>query len=691
MSPDRLTFDDTAATEPDLGPDETALGQDDSHWLQMNLQFADWASAEQVAADHVVPLLDRAEADGVATQWWYIRKYPCWRLRLRPHGHIAEDQIRAAFDGLTASGRLERCWPGVYEPETAAFGNAEGMRVAHELFHMDSRAILNLHRHEDILVGRRELSGLLCGTLMRAAALEWYEQGDVWHHVARMRPLPGDVPVDRLEELAEGLRHLMLADTSPDGPPLGKDGPLAAAADWASAFREAGAALGRAARAGALDRGLRHVLAYHVVFHWNRLGLPARQQSILAWAARGAILGPAVQKKDVPKQNQASVPAPPAVGRVAARFPLVPRPRLTCPGLATRIIQARDYAYQSEQQAHPEHCLERACSAWNLAALIAADCGMPGLAADLCWRQFTIFQKAWPVAGRIAIASLQPLVNLARLTGRAGDPEGAYQALYAVDHALRGDGASVPIHGRIIDFDRFTERADDRQDVAPWMRTVMLEDGTRFLAATGRWARAAAHATLYDDTGDRLRDARQVRAIEHLHDGDTDTALTLLEDAVITEPWERAVAACMRAYSAVRVHRRATDGVAEMLDAVREALRSLPGREAAFFRVRLGLTAVDLTTEISPGREEDLCAELIRDAAESGDAHAVRDLLRHETVRARMTPAEAQRLDTLISDSGLGQGTIPTSLLSELLEGVETAETCLTQALGIPVDHRARR
>ncbi|MCC2276171.1 thiopeptide-type bacteriocin biosynthesis protein [Streptomyces sp. ET3-23] len=659
------------------------MEQEDDHWLQLNLQFTNWASAEQTAANHVVPLLDRAQADDIATRWWFIRKHPCWRLRLRPHSHDAENSIAAAFDDLTASGHLHRWWRGVYEPETAAFGDAEGMRVAHELFHADSRAVLNLHRLGETPIGRRELSLLLCGTLMRAAAVEWYEQGDVWHRVARMRPLPDDVPADRLEELADGLRHLMLADTAPDGPLVGKNGPLAFAADWAGAFREAGAALGKAARAGTLNRGLRHVLAYHVIFHWNRLGLPARKQSILAWAARGAILGPAVRTTDVPKQNRTSLPVPAAASRLVARFPLVPRPRLACPGLATRIIQARDYAYQSEQQTHPEHRLERACSAWNLAALIAADCGMPGLAADLCWRQFTIFQKAWPVAGRTAIASLQPLVNLARLTGRAGDPEGAYQALRAMDHAIHDDGASVPIHGRTVNLDRFTERADDRQDVAPWMRTVLLEDGTRLLAATGQWARAAAHAALYDEAGDRLRDARQVRAIERLHDGDTDSALTLLGDAVITEPWERAVAACLRTCSAVHFHRRAADGVAETLGTVWEALRSLPGREAAFFRVRLGLTAVDLTTETSSGREDELCTELIRNAAESGDAHAARELLRHETVRARMTQAETQRLDMLIRDAGLSRGAIPTPLLSELMGTVETAETCLTQALGI--------
>lgn len=49
-------------------------------------------------------------------------------------------------------------------------------------------------------------------------------------------------------------------------------------------------ALGNAVQAGTLDRGLRQVLSYHVIFHWNRLGLSMRGQSVLAWAARAAIL-----------------------------------------------------------------------------------------------------------------------------------------------------------------------------------------------------------------------------------------------------------------------------------------------------------------------------------------------------------------------------------------------------------------
>lgn len=267
--------------------------QQASGWWQVYIQFADWNIAEQAAADTIGPLLDNAERSGLVSHWWFMRKYPCWRLRLHPRadGHAMRNRLAAAFDQFAADGRITKWWPGIYEAETAAFGDDEGMTAAHELFCMDSRAIMRIARDGDIGLGRRELSLLLCSTLMRAAGLEWYELGDAWHRVAKERPLPESVSAARLATLVTDLQHLIMANTSPDGQLLSADGPLAPAQAWADAFRRAGHALGEAARAGTLERGLREVLSYVVIFHWNRLGLLARTQSILAAAARAAILG----------------------------------------------------------------------------------------------------------------------------------------------------------------------------------------------------------------------------------------------------------------------------------------------------------------------------------------------------------------------------------------------------------------
>ncbi len=147
-------------------------------------------------------------------------------------------------------------------------------------------------------LGRRELSVLLCTALMRGAGLEWHEQGDVWHHVitAEHRSSLADLPRERLEVTAAEIRALLVADldslTSPGGP-------LAPVAEWVTAFRDAGRSLAEAVRLGTLDRGLRQVLSYHVIFHWNRLGLSLRAQSALAWAARTAILNPASSPDEI--------------------------------------------------------------------------------------------------------------------------------------------------------------------------------------------------------------------------------------------------------------------------------------------------------------------------------------------------------------------------------------------------------
>ncbi|WP_326687245.1 MULTISPECIES: thiopeptide-type bacteriocin biosynthesis protein [unclassified Streptomyces] len=264
-------------------------------WWQVHIEFADWGSAERTVATHLVPLLAAGEENGAATEWWFTRKYPSWRLRVRPESR-ATTGLRARLDQLVTTGHLLRWWRGIYEPETAAFGGPPSMLAAHDLFTVDSRQILALGTGPGLGLGHRELSILLCTIMMRAAGLEWYEQGDVWQRVIgeEHRSALENVPNSRLYEMAGQIRTLLTADTRADGPILGPHGPLENCTDWAAAFHRTGLALKEAAGSGTLDRGLRRVLSLHVIFHWNRLGLSIGAQSALAWAARTAILDPPI-------------------------------------------------------------------------------------------------------------------------------------------------------------------------------------------------------------------------------------------------------------------------------------------------------------------------------------------------------------------------------------------------------------
>lgn len=287
---EHVVLSDAVAVYDQAGREALDHHASTTDWWQVYLHFTDWANADTTFTTHVLPALREAEAAGITDGWWYTRKHPCWRLRLRVRpGLGARPPFGDGFDRLVSDGHLQRWLPGVYEPETAAFGGTAGMTGAHALFITDSREVQQLRHRHDLAVGPRELSVLLCTIMMRAAGLEWYEQGDVWHRVITRehRSAISGVPAGRLNARAQEIRPLLLADSEALMRP---GGPLEPIVEWADAFRDTGEALGSAVREGTLDRGLRQVLSYHVIFHWNRLGLSMRGQSILAWAARAAIL-----------------------------------------------------------------------------------------------------------------------------------------------------------------------------------------------------------------------------------------------------------------------------------------------------------------------------------------------------------------------------------------------------------------
>ncbi|WP_330318246.1 thiopeptide-type bacteriocin biosynthesis protein [Streptomyces platensis] len=287
---DPVILSDAVAVYDQAGREALARHASTPDWWQVYLHFTDSANADTTFATSVLPVLRETEAAGTIDGWWYTRKHPCWRLRLHLRPKTGTKlPVGDGFDRLVAGGHLQRWWPGIYEPETPVFGGEASMTAAHALFVTDSREAQQLRQRGDLAVGPRELSVLLCTIMMRAAGLEWYEQGDVWHRVitSEHRSAVGDVPADRLNARAQEIRPLLLADSDAL---LRSGGPLEPVAEWAAAFHRTGQTLGHAVQSGTLDRGLREVLSYHVLFHWNRLGLSMRGQSVLAWAARAAIL-----------------------------------------------------------------------------------------------------------------------------------------------------------------------------------------------------------------------------------------------------------------------------------------------------------------------------------------------------------------------------------------------------------------
>ncbi|GGZ93132.1 methyltransferase, FxLD system [Streptomyces bluensis] len=189
-------------------------------------------------------------------------------LRLRTERPTADLLDRLVADELASN------WVGgVYEPETEAFGGAEGMTVAHNVFCTDSRAALA----ETGSPGAKERCVLLLSTMIRSAGLDQFEAGDVWAKIGSLRP-PITPPTGPARDQAlAAMRRLMNADAAmrPDAEP-----------GWAervTAFEDAGHQLARLASEGRLTRGLRAVLAHHAIFAFNRAAVSAGEQVATAW------------------------------------------------------------------------------------------------------------------------------------------------------------------------------------------------------------------------------------------------------------------------------------------------------------------------------------------------------------------------------------------------------------------------
>ncbi|MEV4477052.1 thiopeptide-type bacteriocin biosynthesis protein [Nonomuraea sp. NPDC049504] len=262
----------------------TALEQR-SEWYQLAIEFAEERTAESAGAMYLGLRLDRLQDQGVVQGWWFLRKPPGWRLRVHTTDRPAVDR---ALRELVEERVIARWWSTIYEPETFAFGGPDGTDIAHELFCADSHGVLAYARQKAADQGRRELSLLLINALLREAGLDWFERGDVFGRVAAIRPAPPGNQTSAVEKLAPNVRTLLLVPRQADRRLLADT--LAFVEPWLAAYETAGQRLGDAAARGRLDRGLRAVLTHVLIFHWNRFGLSATTQGVLAHAAKAAFL-----------------------------------------------------------------------------------------------------------------------------------------------------------------------------------------------------------------------------------------------------------------------------------------------------------------------------------------------------------------------------------------------------------------
>jgi thiopeptide-type bacteriocin biosynthesis protein len=259
----------------------TALGDiGGTGWTQISLSFPDDAATRRRSRLAVAHLLDELGGSGAHDGWWFMNKPPGWRLRI----HDAQQPaVVRELDRLHDNGTITAWTRTIYEPETTAFGGTQAMTLVHDLFCADTHGVLTHQQARTPRLGARETSLMLLGALTRAARLDSFETGDVFAKVAAMRP-PTTASTTDLQNLADQAGRLLRIPTDSESPLLAPDGPAPHLRAWANAFATSGKQLADLADTGRHGRGLRSVLAQTVIFHWNRLALPARSQATLAAA-----------------------------------------------------------------------------------------------------------------------------------------------------------------------------------------------------------------------------------------------------------------------------------------------------------------------------------------------------------------------------------------------------------------------
>ena len=361
---------------------------------------------------------------------------------------------------------------------------------------------------------------------------------------------------------------------------------------------------------------------------------------------------------------------------VIRRFPLLGRPRPSCPALPERVQEVADIAYTAGRDGADG--LAEGAHALNKAALIASDCGLPDLARELCWLHIDVYRTVdRPLVIREARHMLEPVLNLARLQLRARDGDHALRLLTEMFHAIRSDDDLV-LDGRTLPLAHLVGTRAEHHKLHEWIWLHLIGDGIRALALAGRWDDAVAHARAHRGIGRHLMEGRQAVIVAHRMNGDLVEARAALADSSPRHPWEFQVGSCLKVMctdlDSVAIRQDVRTMVARLVER-----QPIPGY--AFFRAQLGLSVATLADAVDPDAASHVLVQVAEEAIASRDGYAAGEVLRHGDTRAGVTGAQRAALTYLVDTSGLKTGALPDPLWRSLLDSTQLAAQTLRRTL----------
>ena len=362
---------------------------------------------------------------------------------------------------------------------------------------------------------------------------------------------------------------------------------------------------------------------------------------------------------------------------IAARIPLVCRPKPPGIPLADRMAALTELTIQPAGASH-QQLVARASGILNFAALIASDAGLPDLASDLCWRQNGVFAQATGLDQDVAVMALMPVVNIARLLIRDGDDERAFDTLQRLYRAAQLRSSTM-IGNHHIDMAPLIRTDEDHRKICTELWVTILTDGARALARAGRWTEAAKTMTAHRGIGNRLLDGRQIKIMSLTELGLPDQARAMIDSSTPAEPWENTVALLLRVCCQPETSTASPDLPGDVARQALSLITQSTEATTAVFRVRIGLTALDLAAS-QPGRcIGDLQAAVLSTAL--SDAYAARDVLASPAMGAHLTCRQQHQLANILTNAALGTRNLPPQHLTTLTTIARQGEHQLTALL----------
>lgn len=229
--------------------------------------------------------------------FFFMRKPPGLRLRFFGRKLDAfEKPLLAFLESERKRGAMVAYAPGIYDAETYQFGGLEGLALMHAHATYDSLWALEvLRRFKGSTENLPVLSLLGLNDLLRNVVGDSFEAWDVWENMRLAgRVIDDDIDAKQLESIrrdAVDQQPLLLATWESPETVIAKlksreralmRSYFAANASWARKYRAV-------AKGGSLLFGMRKILPFYVIFHWNRLGLPWDLQCVLTYYMRHAL------------------------------------------------------------------------------------------------------------------------------------------------------------------------------------------------------------------------------------------------------------------------------------------------------------------------------------------------------------------------------------------------------------------